>query len=468
MRRWWPVGCALAGLLLAAPVGAASPLSSIDGILGSNALPGSQVSALAYDLTSHRVLYAQNPSLMALPASTLKLFVTAAALQTLGPNWRFDTTVQGGTLSHGVLSGSLVLVGGGDPSLTGHDLRLLARQVAGKVRVIRGGVRFDTSVFAGPGPIGWEQQDAAAPWYPVISGLTLDQGKLTVTVTPTTPGQRPQIALTPVSDFAVDNTAVTVPAGASSSLWVSRTLGPNPVIEVTGRIAQGTAPVQQAVSLPAPAHAAVSVFENALRADGVSISGATAPGRPAHQDVVLAQHHSAPLEELLTAQNRRSINLYAESVLRALTLKNGPVGTAAAGEQVIQRVLRADHLPTNLKAVDGCGLSLDDRVSAQDLVALLRYARRAPWGSDFWSTLPQSDTGKVRSGTLGSILALNGIAPAVRAKTGNVRHAENLAGYVQSPKLGLIAFAVLVRHVPVAGAGFRAAAAVTRALYNGS
>ncbi|HXZ28615.1 MAG TPA: D-alanyl-D-alanine carboxypeptidase/D-alanyl-D-alanine-endopeptidase [Terriglobales bacterium] len=159
-----------------------------------------------------RLLYSRNPDKLFTPASNTKLFTTAAALALIGPEYKFQTTVEtAGTLdTHGRLAGDLVLVGRGDPNLSGRNLPFkvrtqrdqppdkvledLADQIVQKgVKYVDGDVVGDDSFYAferyGE---GWSQEDLATQWGAPVSALTINDNVLTVKVLPgDRPGRRP-------------------------------------------------------------------------------------------------------------------------------------------------------------------------------------------------------------------------------------------------------------------------------------
>lgn len=140
-------------LTATAPAGAALSVEQAVGRLSSYQRQlGPQSSATLVDLSTRTILFQRRPRLALAPASNEKLFTTAAALQRFGPDGTLVTTVVPAPLatldSHGVLSGDLYLVGGGDPALGDEGLRDLARQLrTAGIRRITGGIRGDDSLF---------------------------------------------------------------------------------------------------------------------------------------------------------------------------------------------------------------------------------------------------------------------------------------------------------------------------------
>ncbi len=136
--------------------------------------------AIAVDLSSGATVYTQNPTLSLAPASNEKLPITFAALATLGPTYRLETDVLGdGRLEGTTWTGRLILLGGGDPTLSSAGLRSLAAQVrAAGIRGVTGGVVADESLFDARRTVsGWR-----AAYFlnesPPLSALVVDRDRV--------------------------------------------------------------------------------------------------------------------------------------------------------------------------------------------------------------------------------------------------------------------------------------------------
>ena len=181
---------ALAGARSSAPVPTSRGLAAaLSGVLGSGTL-GKQAGAEVIDPVTGRVLYTQGASTLIQPASTTKLATAVAALDVLGPSARFTTRVVAGASP-----GSIVLVGGGDPTLAAGPvpasnypqpatLKALAAATARALRAQgRRTVRlgYDTSLYSGP-PLapGWPTSYITTGNVTAITSLEVDQGRLTL------------------------------------------------------------------------------------------------------------------------------------------------------------------------------------------------------------------------------------------------------------------------------------------------
>lgn len=465
---WSLPALALAALTMAAGVqlAAAAGSAPVARLLGPGGLPGSQVSALFVDAASHAVLYSRNPGLELPPASTLKLLVSTTALADLGSGYRFTTRVEARVGADGVVAANLYIIGAGDPVLNDRDLAAMARQVARRVHRIDGSVVVDGSLFAGPYGRGWSAQNAQYGWSALPEALTVDQGQIVAVVRPgASAGSVPSVRVTPARDGVVRMDAVTTSAGTADSLESLWPAGGRPGIVIRGDIPVGSPPVRLAVSVVRPSAWAASLLRTDLEADGVHVVGGVGSAAAPRGLPVLASHVSSSLAAILVHQDRWSINVSAEDLLRVIGAHvYGRPGTVAKGVRAERTWLRSQGIAWTGAIVDGCGLSLDDRVSAQDLVNLLVRARTEPWFPHLIGALPVAGAKGQVAGTLGEIGLFTGFHGHIWAKTGDVGNAENLAGYIRTGGGQWVVFAALVNGQPSWLAGWRAEEAAAEAV----
>ncbi|MDQ3630407.1 MAG: D-alanyl-D-alanine carboxypeptidase/D-alanyl-D-alanine-endopeptidase [Actinomycetota bacterium] len=310
-----PYRRSLPGLLVAwIALVAAAPAHALDGpalrakLTRETAKLGASSGAHVVDLDSGTVLFSRRPDLALVPASNEKLFVTATALLTLGPDARRVTRVVGesvaGSGAGKIVVGDLYLVGAGDPSLANADLTGLADQLArgSALRKVEGGMVGDESL------------------------LDARRGSVDSAFKP---------------DFNL--------GGQLGALVVGH--------GVTDR--------------GGPAHVVAERLQAMLKARGVKFGRKARTGRaPADADQRLAADFSPPMAELVRATNRPSDNFYAELLLKVVGAEEGDAGTTAAGAAVVRR--RLAELGLRPIIVDGSGLSRANRTNARQVVTLLR------------------------------------------------------------------------------------------------
>jgi D-alanyl-D-alanine carboxypeptidase/D-alanyl-D-alanine-endopeptidase (penicillin-binding protein 4) len=408
------------------------------------------VGGMVRSLTSGEVLWALNAGVCCTPASNQKLLTTAAALDRLGPEYRFRTEVRllGRLGPAGTLAGDLILRGGGDPTLATRDLDALAAAVreAG-VRRVRGRLRADDTRFdrtrLGE---GWAWDDESYAYAAQVSALTLDGNVATVRVLPgSRAGMPARVTVEPVPGYLrVRSVCVTAPAGSAPDVSVIRLRARNEV-RVEGGIPLGSAPVLESVTVEEPALHAAAVWRELLARHGVRVEGETVllgtPG-PAR---LAAEHDSAPLAELLAQMNKPSNNLIAETLLKELGTTVAMPGTSAAGLTVVRQTAAGLGLDlAALRPFDGSGLSRMDLVSAENLCRLLAAMAAQADRAAFIASLPVAAV----DGTLRSRMAGTPAAGNLRAKTGTLSHVSALSGYVTTADGERLAFALLTNNDP--------------------
>ncbi|MCY0875389.1 MAG: D-alanyl-D-alanine carboxypeptidase/D-alanyl-D-alanine-endopeptidase [Firmicutes bacterium] len=423
-----------------------------DSALAAPSVSHAAVSAYAYDLTTHRPLANIHANWQLTPASVMKLFTSAAALATLGPQFRYQTTVR---MSQATVSASpapiLYLVGGGDPWLEADgalDLEHMAKQVAAHVkRAVRvvGVSQLYSGNYTGT---GWTWDDLPYNYTPNIAALTAERDQLNLLVSATSRGSRPSITTNPLNPsidpsspyLHILNHAQTTGSGPNT-LSVSRLAGSNTFV-ITGNIPVGSQ-ANLFFSLHDPALLAATLFEQLLEKDGVQIALPASTGSLPTTTTPVITHQSPPLSMYLQIQNTYSINLMAENLFRMLGTRNGGNGSGQASATFMTSWEKASGVPVPGAEVDGSGLSPLDELSAQEVVGLLQYAHKQPWFTTFEHSL-------IHIGQTNQCSFMCGLMDQTAAdgnvwiKTGNLGNQWNYAGYAHAKNGDLIAFAVLL------------------------
>jgi len=459
----------------------------IDAVLSSPDLSRGFWGIEVVSLDSGKTLYAQNADKLFTPASNTKLFTTAAALALIGPNYTFRTTVETtGTLDkYGRLSSDLVLVGRGDPNLSGRELpyslhtrrddhaiqvleQLADALVEKGVKYVDGDIIADDSYFAferyGE---GWSQDDLVLADGAPVSALTINDNVLFLNILPADrAGERVFLSIAPFAEYyQVDNRIITTPAGTGRKVFINREPG-STHLTLWGNLPLDDAGVNEALAIDDPAEFAATLFRQLLANRGIVVYGkqrthhtelaslstltitATAPARggeesvhdPLSQTMVLAVHDSKPLIEDIRVINKVSQNLHAEILLRLLGREKGTSGTVEGGLEVLRGFLNQVGVPQDAYLFyDGSGLSRQNLVSPDAVVDLLRYAAGQTWGASFQDTLPVAGT----DGSLAERLTDLNPRAHVCAKTGSLGGVKALSGYATTIKGDHLAFSIL-------------------------
>lgn len=331
------------------------------------------------------------------PASALKTLTTAAALEVLGPDFRFETTVAASSApdAAGVVNGDLILVGGGDPTLTSADVSALADAVAkAGVKRVTGRVLADVSAFSQP-PVSdhWNWGDIGNAYGAGAYGLNVDHNRLSITLDPAEESGAPATLLdispvAPGTDRV--NRVITGPAGSGDGVMVYAE--PNGRrITLTGTVPAGEKGFTVGGAVPDPPALAVHLFEKRLKSLGVGIGGKIL--QPRSDRVGLAVHHSAPLPVIIDHLHRVSDNLEAQCLFYTIGKMKG-TDPAAALKTFWQEKGVAF---SGLRLIDGSGLARATMIRPLDLASVNHHARRGPHGERFRQSLSVYLGGAVRS-----------------------------------------------------------------------
>ncbi|MBW6439986.1 D-alanyl-D-alanine carboxypeptidase/D-alanyl-D-alanine-endopeptidase [Actinoplanes hulinensis] len=445
MRRARALVVAVAATLLGVPDPAAASgggTGDLDRILTGAALAGATVAVDVRDAAGGAV-YQRNPGLRVLPASNQKLLTAAAALEVLGPAYRFRTTVR-------ARGGDLHLRGQGDPTLTIARFDGLAADVARSRKRFSGRLVVDDTWFDRvPLGLDWSWQDESFGWTAPVSALTFaanersDTGAVEIRYRGAA-GRRPSVTVwPPTRSVRVVNRAVT---GRGDSVSAVRVHGGR-TVTVTGSVAPGRSGTTL-VSVPDPALTAAGVFRAALLRHGVTVAGGTVRGPVPRAARTLATRASAPLREILRPFLKLSHNGIAETLVKAMGRAATPArpGSWPTGLAAATAALGRLGVDTRLLTMgDGSGLSRRNWVTARQLTTLLTVARRRPWFPAFRAALPVAGAADpLVGGTLRHRMRGTAAAGNVRAKTGTLTGVNALSGYVTTRDGRHLTFAALI------------------------
>ncbi|PQZ95479.1 MULTISPECIES: D-alanyl-D-alanine carboxypeptidase/D-alanyl-D-alanine-endopeptidase [Pseudomonas] len=437
--RWLHLLCLSFLLGGCASVSPTSTPASLEQLLADPALNGATVSLMVRDVRSGSTLYQHNPRTRLIPASNLKLLTTAAAMDVLGPQYRFSTQLLSNGAQQGErLTGNLYLKGLGDPTLQFADYQALAAQLASQgVRQIQGDLVFDDTFFdAERLGVDWAQDDESTYYGAQISALTVspntdfDAGTLLVTArAPLAPGQPVSVAVSPSTDYVqLSNRAV---SGPGNSYGITRQHGTN-LLQLTGALAPGKQS-RQWVSVWEPTQLVANLFEQALAQQGIQVLGRRVIGGASPATArLLAEHRSAPLQALITPLLKLSNNNMSEALLKAMGRKASNAGTAQAGVAAVAAFLQRQGIdPSTLIQVDGSGLSRRNLVSSQTLTDLLLASARQPWFNAWYAALPiAGNSERMTGGSLRYRLRGTAAENNLHAKTGSMAGVSSLSGYI--------------------------------------
>lgn len=406
---------------------------------------------MVVSLTQGDTLFSINADVPHVPASTQKILTSVLALSALGPQHRYRTDVMySGRMSDGRIDGDLILRGDGDPSLSSRFIggkpdaamdSIVGRLLRAGLREVTGRVIGDASAFESRNvPEGWHPRILQDAYAGRVSGLSLNENLVWVTVRPTTRGQPAEVVLEPATSAIPLRSTVRTVGGRGASLRLGRGSGG---ITVSGSIGSEVYQRSYSYIVEDPASFTTGALHAALRRHGVTVGGGMALGTTPVGATPLITWESAPLEALLTVMNRESVNVIAEHLFRSAArgADRRTPGAAFTSDTALRALLQrhAGVRGDAVRSTDGSGLSQLDQVTPRAMVQMLGWADRAPWGSLLHASLPLAG----ESGTLRRRMEGTAAQTNLHAKTGTTNDVVALSGYVTARNGELLAFAML-------------------------
>lgn len=428
-----------------------TPLArTIDRALADPALAHGIQGVLVHSLNDGRVLYEKNKDLVFIPASNFKLITSASALDVLGRDYKFQTSLyaSGEQRPDGVLKGDVILVGRGDPLFKYEHLEAMAAGIKERgIKFVEGNVVGDDAWFDGV-RLGWGWSWDDEPYYYAaqISALNLNKNVVDVWVRPGRKvGARALVRVTPPTSYmTVRNECATSAAGSKKSVFVDRIRGRN-VIRVTGSVPldyKSEGP-EEAITMEEPTLFAAQTLAEILYRNGIEVKGRPVRGKKPEDAKLLAVHKSPAMSEILALLNKPSDNLIAEVLLKTLGAEVKGKGSAAAGEGVELDFLKKVGLDmTAVNITDGSGLSRHNYISPQNLVTLLEYMYRHKHSKVYLDSLPIAGV----DGTLRRRMKETAAEGNARAKTGYVSRVSTLSGFVTTKAGEPLVFSIMMNN----------------------
>jgi D-alanyl-D-alanine carboxypeptidase/D-alanyl-D-alanine-endopeptidase (penicillin-binding protein 4) len=433
-------------------------------------------------LDTGKVLFEDNAHKLLRPASNMKLYTVATAIDRLTPDFRFTTSVYatGKPDSSGVIKGDLTIFGRGDPSLAARFNNgdyfkaiddLASRIVNAGVKKVEGDLVGDESYFVGPQyGSGWEWEDLTWYYGAEVTPLTVNDNALDLFIKPGSDVGKPALITTGPPDplLKIVNKVTTAPKGTKREISITRDLGQDE-ITITGRIAMEDKGYTGGIGISHPAKLFVYLLRSSLAKKGVTIKGQSrtinnpvAAGvdvsqlvklHAPYQPVEITSYQSPPFSLVAAQTLKPSQNLYTELILRTLgktyvpPASTEPPGagqtTEDLGLEAVKAFLTSAGIrPDSLVLSDGSGLSRNDMITAEASVQLLTFMSRHRYADVFRSALPIAGV----DGTLRTRLRGTPAENNLRAKTGSLSSAASLAGYVTTAAGEKLAFSIMVNN----------------------
>jgi D-alanyl-D-alanine carboxypeptidase/D-alanyl-D-alanine-endopeptidase (penicillin-binding protein 4) len=423
-------------------------------IIQATDLKGGTLGIRVEDVALPQLLYDQNGDIPLKPASCNKLQTSAAALYYLGSGYTYTTRVYySGQVKGKKLVGDLVVVGSGDPTISGRfqknerDVTRILHEMAKDIRkagikVVTGDVIGDDDyfddIYFGK---GWYPKERAE-WYSAeVSALSFNDNCIDILWKGARkPGRPAKFTLNPETDYVRFVSHVTSgEAKGTADLSYTREDKSNSIV------AKGSVPAKQekydSAAIYNPTLYFVTVFHDVLRDEGVKVQG-----KPRDIDTLPEEKKaelrerlrqvsffiSPPMSEVVKVINRRSQNFYAEQVLKTLGAEVKGKGSFGAGVEAVQEFLHKEDIykPGNIM-IDGSGLSYLNRVSAHQLVDLMRFMNGYKEGVVFFDSLPRGGQERASLSTrFRDTPEEEAVESRILGKTGYIGGVHSLTGMV--------------------------------------
>ncbi len=417
-------------------------------------LKSASIGYCVLDAKTSSVVAEYNSHQYLIPASTLKVVTTAAALGILGVSYRFETRLcYTGTFDkiNGVLNGDLIIYGHGDPTLQSENFVRDSSQITDKwasilkekgVKEIKGKIIGDASYFDRSIPGNWIWADISNYFGVAPNALSYNDNKFKVVFCTKESGCKANVINTIPSYLSQTMTinSTVIGKGSEDEAYVSG--DPFSFIkEVSGRIPPNKPNYDIEAALPDPALLCAEMLYTSMNKIGIKCNVKLIQSNYKKPDstitkTTLYSHFSPTLDKIIYFTNLKSNNLYCETILRAIGR-----GSMYLGIDAIKNYLQKQGLDaTELFMTDGSGLSRANTISTSFQASLLsKIYRDSTFYKPFNNSLPIAG----KSGSMSNIGKGTFIENNMRAKTGYINRARGYCGYVKTKSGKELTFSVL-------------------------
>jgi serine-type D-Ala-D-Ala carboxypeptidase/endopeptidase (penicillin-binding protein 4) len=432
---------------------------ALTSVIETSTLKGARVTVQVRSLDDGSIVFSRDGDELLNPASNVKLFTAAAALTTLGPDFRFETDfLTDAELKEGKAK-VLYVRGRGDPTITTEKLYgLVADLVHGGLKELSDGIVLDESYFDGERVApGFDQESGDKAYLAPTGALSLNWNTVGVFLRPGDSLGAPGVAeVEPPSDFFVVESELTTGSKTQRRYTVSSGVDKDKVrqkIEVKGVVPFEKGVWSQWKKVDQPALYFGFTLKQMLQARGVKVKGRIRTGTVPGSAKMLAAGFSDTLDIVLKRLNKNSSNFVAEQLIKTIGAEaKGTPGSHAKGIEAVEDFLERDVGVRRGTYVmkNGSGLNDSNRFSASQTNQLLVHmVNRFPVAPEYLSALAIA----AKDGTLKYRFEGSDAVGRLRAKTGTLENVSALSGYVQAVGGERFVFSVMVNDFPGRASG---------------
>ncbi len=439
--------------------------AEIEKLKSDKAMQHASWSVCVMSVQKDAVIAEYNSHISLIPASTLKLITTGVALSMLGSDFTFKTKIQyNGTFDsiNGILKGNLYIIGGGDPTLDSKYFKdkndsssvtdkwaLLLKKKG--IKIIEGAVIGDASLFEDNIiPPQWIWADMGNYFGAGACGLSYHDNSYSVFLNSESVGSTTAISKTEPFIEGLQLINKVTASGKSDSAFIYGS--PYTYYRtIEGSIPANKKNYEVEGSMPDPALFCAQALEKSLKGVGVKINQRATTVRYLQEvgkytssaKSTLYTHYSPSLEKIIYWTNLKSINMYAEHLLKYIAYVKAGTGKEDKGIETVVKFWKERGVDVSGWTMnDGCGLSRANIITTKTQVQVLRKMFLDKNFKAFYNSLPVAG----KSGSLGNLCEGTIAENNLCAKSGYITGARGYTGYVKNKKGELLCFSVLANN----------------------
>lgn len=439
----------------------------INSILNSKELNNSLIGISIYSLDKMESLFQLNNEINMIPASIVKLFTTAAALEYLGADYKYSTKLflDGELMPSGEFFGNIVIKGNGDPTFSssfGNNPENIFSDwinlfdslgINSIVGYIIGDDNHFDDIYYAP---GWSWDDIPFVFSAQVNSLNYNDNCVNFIISQSDSiNNTAKITIFPPNTFIrVLNAVNTVENMQFTNISANREFGSN-FIELKGQIAIDSLNqnnIEKIVTIENPTLFFLNSFKMQLEKEHIRFRGAILDIDDWYEDfsysdkVPIHINYSKSLKDIIKVINKESHNLAAEILLKSIGKEINNEGSFDKGIDAINKFTKSIGIQDNgLYLVDGSGLSRFNMCSAESNIILLKWIYNSRHKEIFINSLAEPN----KEGTLARRLKNSRAEKSIKAKTGSMNHINNISGYVTTQDGETLAFSIMIQNFTI-------------------
>ncbi len=440
--------------------------NDIESLIQNPDLSSAFIGISIFSIETGEFIFKKNDNKNFIPASNLKLFTTATALDVLGPEFRYTTKMylDGVIHSNGEFYGDIIIRGSGDPTFSNYfnddPLDILENFVHNLdslgIRSIRGNIigddrYFDDFYYAE----GWSWDDLSYPWAAQVNAISICDNKIDVQITPSDKiGEPARYVMVPENSYIqIINNVRTTYISDLTEIFSNRDFNSN-IVEIVGKIAIDTSKQKEvythSIAIYNPTRFFLNLFKESLIKHNIKFRGALLDIEDWNEEPdyynyrLIFDYESPPLFEIIRTINKMSHNLQSDMLLKTIGKEVTGKGSFEDGASQIKKfVVKAGINPDKINIVDGSGLSRYNLISPSYIVNLLTFMYKSNYKDFYLSSL--AEPGK--RGTLAQRMMRSRAELNVKAKTGTLENVSNLSGFVTTRDHETLVFSIMMMNL---------------------